>query len=369
MIKIGRPPEILYNYPIRIKLSSKCGAVKQNLTDIFKELEYEWMQYKVAFTQDDGITQLYGEIQNWNYPTSGSFNSIISDPVSAQAEANIWVNIPEMGIYEDTYIYMYFDKNAIDNIEYVNTIGTSAGSRVWNDNFIGVYHFEDYPDKSADIVSKESTSNHYNAYPSGSLYTSGSSAPSASIIGRSYKFFDNDAYFDLGFNSITGPVTFEMLYKPPSGSAEGMLFSNNLEYPNYQLSVTSSNNLKFGYNHNNSYEEYITSTMTMYTSSTTITGGNEGWFYIAGISDNNTLKVYINTWYEEQDVNYPGYSPNNISNTYKFGASHNTSVPTTLENFIECGFDELRISNVARSIGWLDYTYWNYTDNVVEFIT
>jgi hypothetical protein len=365
-IKINKPGEILYDYPVRIKISNSCGKNGQDLTEIFKELEYEWMQFRIAFTKDDGVTQLYGEIQNWNYPTSGSFNDLLSDPASGKAEANIFVKIPELDMYYETYIYMYFDKNAVDNNNYIGNNSTSASTNVWDENFLGVYHFEGYPDNEANIPAKDSTINRNNALPSGSI--TGSQSVSGHFLNKAYKLLGTDQYFDLQFNSITGPATFELIYQPPAASASpsGTIFSNNLEYPNYKMKVNSDGTITFGYNHNNSYEEYITSTMQVSSSEGGVSGG---WYYIAGVSDQSTLKIYINSWYQESNVKYPEYSPNAINNSYKLGASHNTTSPTTMEKFIRCNIDEVRISNTARTLGWIDYTFYNYYDFIIEFIT
>ena len=364
-IKINSPTEVLYDYPVRIKISNSCGKNKQDLTEIFKELEYEWMQYKIAFTKDDGVTQLYGEIQNWNYPTSGSFNDLLTSPASGKANANLFVKIPELDMYNETYIYMYFDKNGPDNINYIGNNSTSASTNVWNSNFIGVYHFEDYADNDSNIPAKDSTINRNDALPSGSI-AGNQSVSGGFFLNNAYKLLGNDQYFDLQLKSITGPATFELIYRPPSASPSGTLFSNNLEYPNYKMEVKSDGTVKFGYNHNNSYEEYVTSTMEV---SSLLGGVSGGWYYIAGVSDQSTLKIYINSWYQDKNVNYPEYLPNNIDNSYKLGASADPSSTTTMKSFIKCDIDEVRISNTARTLGWLDYTFYNYYDYVIEFIT
>jgi len=41
---------------------------------------------------------------------------------------------------EDTIIYLYYDKLAEDNTTYIGDFGSETAEKVWDDNFVAVYH-------------------------------------------------------------------------------------------------------------------------------------------------------------------------------------------------------------------------------------
>ena len=84
----------LDNFPVLIHLSSSSGISAQDVTDVFTDIGSN--DKKIAVTECDGDTQIYVEVERWNYTGTPS-----------TSEAWLWVKVPWIQPNEDTYIYLY----------------------------------------------------------------------------------------------------------------------------------------------------------------------------------------------------------------------------------------------------------------------
>lgn len=106
------------------------------MTDVFTKLGAN--RKKIAFTKADGTTQLYAEIEKWNWTGT-----------PATSEAWIWVSRDGWDISKDndTEFYIYYDNTKADNTTYIGDAGLAGrnGPRelVWNDEYEAVYHFHE----------------------------------------------------------------------------------------------------------------------------------------------------------------------------------------------------------------------------------
>jgi len=126
----------LTHFPVTVILSSTHGD------SVFDELTSDNNRFKIAFTESDGSTQLYGEIEKW-------------DDASESAVIHVSRSGWEISSSADTDFYMYYDSSLNDNFAYIGDIASTPGESVWDSNFKMVQHMVD--DTTSAV--KDSTSN------------------------------------------------------------------------------------------------------------------------------------------------------------------------------------------------------------------
>ena len=126
-------------FPATIHLKDENGGS----TKVFLEIGANYK--KIAITKVDGETELYGEIEAWNYDAGTPANSTAVIHTSADG----WV------INDNTKIYLYYDKDHADN-DNIDVINTVAGAAVWDGNFKAVYHMVGTGETAIDVGSAAS---------------------------------------------------------------------------------------------------------------------------------------------------------------------------------------------------------------------
>jgi len=130
--KIDAP---LFNFPILLYLSASSGQHPRDVTFVFNEIGAN--SKKIAVTQNDGTTQLYVEIEKWDY---------------ANKKARLWVKVPHIASDIDTDLYLYYDKNHADNVDYVGYSNSLPAKNVWSNHFVYVRHMRDEPRALIDLL-------------------------------------------------------------------------------------------------------------------------------------------------------------------------------------------------------------------------
>jgi hypothetical protein len=114
----------LTDFPVLIHLSSSSGINSDDVTAIFDELGEESKKIKVVLP--DETTECYVEVEDWD---------------GIGEEASLWVKVPSLSSVASTVLYLYYDSSAYDNNMYVGDPNSTAAQGVWDDDFVGVYHF------------------------------------------------------------------------------------------------------------------------------------------------------------------------------------------------------------------------------------
>ena len=96
-------------FPATIHLKDANG----DSTKVFLEVGANYK--KIAITKADGETELYGEVEAWNYNAETPANSTAVIHTSADG----WV------IDSNTKVYVYYDKDHADNTDYIGSIGNA----------------------------------------------------------------------------------------------------------------------------------------------------------------------------------------------------------------------------------------------------
>jgi len=130
----------LTHFPLRVHLSSSSGLNSFDATDIFDEIGAN--NLKLAVTKDDGTTECYVEIDNWD---------------SSAETADLWVSKSDLVISDsaDTVLYLYYDSSVANNTTYVGVTDSVVAENVWDANFKLVCHMSDATTSTV----KDSTSN------------------------------------------------------------------------------------------------------------------------------------------------------------------------------------------------------------------
>lgn len=162
----------LTDFPILLYLSASSGTGSTDITDIFTELGAN--RKKIAVTEDDGTTECYVEIEQWD---------------NGNSKAWLWVKVPSILAASDTDIYLYYDSTQSDNTTYIGDPNDSAAESVWDADYRLVCHMRDDPNTSS---VRDSTSGNHDGTKKGA----GEPAVTASgYIGEAQQFDGTDDYW------------------------------------------------------------------------------------------------------------------------------------------------------------------------------
>ncbi|HPV66516.1 MAG TPA: DUF2341 domain-containing protein [archaeon] len=245
-----------------------------------------------------------------------------------------WVKIPELSSTADTDIYVYFGDENESN---------SNDTDVWDDNYVGVWHNNDYNDNSI----KESKTGLANATKSGNY-------PPTQINGK----IGYAQYFNGNKRGeITTPITnvsytkatisFWVNFKKAAGSPGDQIlgsqywtnnnFALNQHTNNYRLLLSIGNN-KYGAHYN-----AFSDTDTWYYYSFTYDSDQTAWA--------DALKLYTNGVVRNISTSTGETDPLSVSSPYylKMGKG----------GYFNGLLDEVRISDILRSESWIKTEYNN----------
>ncbi|MHA2393739.1 MAG: DUF2341 domain-containing protein, partial [Promethearchaeota archaeon] len=280
----------------------------------------------IAFT--NGTSWLFHEIELFNQ----NYNS-------THAQLVTWVSVPVLSPSVDTSIYMYYGNSTMSSQQ--------TPTRVWDSNYIGVWHLNENSGNALD-----STSFGVNGILSGGV-TQGISGQ----LGTAYNFDGINGYADFG-NPIddhldfgTGSFTISMWLKIDASTGT------------WQVPLTKGHpsNLDSGYrfetNQNGQFVYFQISDGSSYVSSNNqdVTFGT--WIYLVGRVERSSDEIHL-----FKDGSYSGY--NDISGIGNVDSVENLTISRGLHLSapVDGSFDEIRISNIAHSDGWIATEYNNQYD-------
>lgn len=110
----------LTHFPVLVTISDSCGENSEDLSAVFDEVGASYL--KIAFTEADGDTQLYAEVEEWDAVNEVAFVFV---------SKNTWV----ISSSSDTTFYLYFDSEATNNTSYVGSQASSVAQNVWDSNY------------------------------------------------------------------------------------------------------------------------------------------------------------------------------------------------------------------------------------------
>ena len=328
----------LVNFPVRVELSTTTttyGNFATNGNDI-------------RFIDADGVTELNYEIENWNTASS----------------SNLWVKVPQVDSASTTdYIYMYYGNPG------ATAVATTTG--VWDSNYVAVHHFGSTT--AANYTDSTSRGNNSDAVvsvtKSAVAGASGNAATFTGGSGTSYITLPDSTDYDMTSYTIEA-------YVRQAGTQAGLISTGTGGLTSIAPVVAKGM----------AEAESQVADIQFFLGVTASTAGSDFENSVATARRvrpsrnppvSATSSVVTGTWYHlAQRFNYQEISTaTSTHNIYKNGAREGSiqtgfrpSVTGTMKVGISVapkttgvasggGFngtiDEVRISNVARSEGWI----------------
>jgi len=322
--------ETNHNFPMYVNLSTSSGKGSTDVSDIFDEVGANSM--KIAATASNGVSQLFVEVVYWD---------------DTGEEAELWIRCPYVYSDAPTEIYLYYDNAQSDNTIYVGDVNSTPGEAVWDSNFVGVWHLAE---TTGNYLDSTNNNNDSSAVVATSRTTIGLVTPDSMELEH-----DNSdtgivvpaaSPLALRSHTLEALVNFEAFH---AAEFPDLIYHRDGATANwYSLELTND---PYEIRHrwsSGSFQDYAFDIAT-------------GWNYLAGTVDvgTATAKGYKND--DAPDI------VTSISLPSK-GANATTLIGgDTSSYYLDGTMDEVRISNIARSEGWIDLTYQTLTDNLITW--
>jgi hypothetical protein len=306
--------ENLVNFPALVTLSSS-------------NIDYSKTQnagQDIRLIDADGTTLLSHEIEVWD----------------EAGTSQVWVNVPQIDAGSTTdYIWVYYDNSSASDGQ--------AATSVWNSAYKGVWHLnETVTDEATSATHNESTSNDLNG-------TQGRNDDAEGQVGKG-QILDGTSDYVMLPTGVASSVS--------AGTAITLSgwFKGSNQQSMIRLQPTAGNYVVLGWT-----DMAIVQTDGG-TSGVNIGGSTENgnWHYIALSWEKNVastgFKVVVDGSVTNQrsgaNVNLPTLSGTTYFGTYD-GASE----------FMTGTIDEMRISNTARSVDWLEAEYKSMVGTLASY--
>ena len=291
-------------------------------------------------------------------------------PTTGQLVA--WVGVPS--INNGTVIYMYYGNSCM-------TASTQSPTAVWNANYLGVWHLSQNPTGTAPQM-KDSTSHAYNGTANGG-FVAGDQQTAMIDGGLDFESAHNDyvqiAAAALGTTSVTVSAWIkvtsftEYTFGGTTNSSLGaVVFSTRDASTNVSptlLVSAATNGGAFGGPTSLIFCDDTANVAAGAKGATAIAAGT--WYYAVGtFSYNAGTATYLGNW----NVYRNGAQDNATTNNFDYagtaavpfsGASWilgNNPQWTTANTDSNVILDEVRVSNIARSTGWITTEYNNQSN-------
>jgi len=298
--------ETLCTFPILINISFDSDLADHCIND---------SGYDVAFYNSTNTTQYNHEIEKW-----------IDD--GTYVNATIWINITTLSSTEDTVLYMYY---GYDNTNQQNVHGT------WHTSYTAVYHMND---STTAIIIDSSSNGHHGTKGAANqpIETAFSMAGDAQdFTATSSQYIDLTGDLGLGNSNFS----IESWYNSDSTAANLFVlgYGDGDNGQTLYWRMSSDDEFKFGFKGNDlDTTDKFTSNIWYFFSGTFCTTGTMRRIYVNG-SLNRGLTSGINLGVPDPTLGAIGYRPDDPS------------------QYFDGQLDEIRVSNVNRSAGYMKTVY------------
>jgi len=318
----------LTHFPVTVILSSSQGE------EVFSELGADAKRFKIAFTKADEETQLYAEIEQFDYANSKAVFHVSASGWAISSSA-------------DTDFYLYYDADHADNTTYIGDIDSTPGHSVWDDNFELVCHMVD--DTTSSV--KDSTSSGNDGTKKGVNEPNEVSGK----VSECQEFDGTDDHIDYGADAslkIGGSVTVECLMY--CKEAKSFYFINNYNGEHYLLHGDpegSGVKLQYHIDDGTNTSQGETGELDLNT-----------WYHIGAVRDAGTNNIVYTNGSAGTSVSDVGVG--DITSTSNLVVGKSASAAS---EYYKGLIDEVRISSSARSAAWLKATYNSLWDSLLTY--
>ncbi len=358
--KIASP---LSNFPVLLHISTSSGIGLNDVSFVFNELNGN--SKKIALTTSDGKTECYTEIEKWDV---------------ANKQAYLWVRVPSISNTLDTDLYLYYDKNHVDNNLMVGDTGSTPAQNVWDSNFVAVWHLAEIGNGTTGEY-KDSTIHAHNG-TGGAGVSSRTPTRVDTPTGYGQKFDGIDDYIEIpDHDDFSVDTTKDLTVSWSISPAVLNMDSSGRQQIRYMGKGGVADNLEWVcvlFNADSPDEPQYTKFYNFSPGGTYGAGSWEDgaipvntWVRLTGVSHQNsptdgTVTIWRNGLYNKLICPYTAYSidyangtaPVRIGNWY--GYPHNS-------DWFNGTIDEVRISNISRSLEWERASTYSENDNLLTF--
>ncbi|MHA2163890.1 MAG: DUF2341 domain-containing protein, partial [Candidatus Thorarchaeota archaeon] len=298
----------LTDFPVLIDL---------NDTDLHDSAKVQTDGDDIVFTTASGV-KLDHEIELFDQTGNGTHAHLVA-----------WVRIPSLSATEDTDLLMYYGNGAAESQE--NPEG------VWSSDYLQVFHLDETSGNHSDIVSNSDTGIVHGSIIQDTLGMVGGSDDFQGLITESWIEISNSQQLISNSPFTVGAwIYLDSLHSAWIGLVQkGREGNQNW----YGLWLDGTNNLTFGWDWQSAKGGNV--------HGNTLSAGQ--WYYAVATYDGTNRNLYLDGsldagpstgWYETDSVNW------------HIGTDGNG-------NYFDGKMDEIRISNKARSAGWISTEYQN----------
>jgi len=325
----------LANFPILVYISAISGINAEDISCVFDELTSDANRKKIAVTTDDGTTQCYVEIEEWD---------------DANEQAYLWVKVPAIDDAVNTDLYLYYDSTQADNDTYVGDIESAPAMAVWDANFLMVQHLRD----ATTSTTKDSTTNNNDGTKTSAnnpiVSTSGkiSDAQDFSTDGISYPNIQPASItLEAWINTDSQPSNgWAIIYCVADDGSHGYGFGSPWGINPAKVAISR-------FSHTGSPTNCLCTTVLE----------NGKWYHIVGTYDGTNLRIYVNGTLETTLA----------SSAFLYDATTYSRIGKRVvsgyEMYYDGLIDECRISNSVRTDSYIKASYESGRDHLLDWGT
>jgi hypothetical protein len=267
----------------------------------------------ILFTASDGATKLNHEIESYN-PSTGQLIA--------------WVRVPSVSSTADTVIYIYYGDASATNQQ--NPTG------VWDSNYLGVYHLSN----GTTLSGNDSTANENNA-------NTGTDSATAGKIDGAASNTSTSPYISMPALGSFSSATFSTwLNANTLTSAAGLIFSRSGSVAT-GMNLAGNQHLGYTWDNNDPNTYSWDSGLALPTGS---------WVYAVVTISPTGANAYLGS-----NGSIASASQSYTENAQNSGAAWliGSDAQDLIGRHFDGSFDEVRISNIARSADWIATEYNN----------
>ncbi|MBW1995522.1 MAG: hypothetical protein JRI77_13905, partial [Deltaproteobacteria bacterium] len=326
--------EDLSDFPILIHLSASSGIYGYDSSAVFQELSEVSDRKKIAVFTAESIP-CFVEIETW-------------DPIGK--EAWLWVKVPQISDGEYTRLFFCYDRLHQENSMFIGDTGQLAAQRVWDSDYLGVWHMGQDP---AFGLVNDSTQ-HLNHATSMGAMTAENLVEG--MVGKALLFDGVDDYLAKNLGQLAVPVTMEAFCWFENDSQPSLDWD-------YIVMLGDSVPVMISMARHADYaghgDEFFSYSGNGYRYGLKVEGQKWNYYALCALKQSPWLAVLRDGVVEPLD-SYPDKEVE-ISGNLVMGSGY--SGTHSLYGML----DEVRISKIARSSAWLKASYYSAADSLVQF--
>jgi len=260
-----------------------------------------------------------------------------------------WVKIPSLPD-AGTTIYMWYGNGAISSDQ--------STSNTWSNQFRTVYHLGENPQNPSSTTFEDATVNNNDGTNNGTSNVIGKIGNASNFDGNADYIAINDSYV----STTEATTTVSAWIKTTQGGDQIIASFDRNEYWRLEINGNGGGTGQIGW-------DLLTSAGQIDFGSTS-TVNNDVWRYVTGVYNNGAVEIYIDGVLDASTTQGTTFG----TGTTRFGFVGVGSEASGFDgnqgpsNNFNGDMDEFRISNVARSAGWIA-TEFNNQDTPGTFLT